>query len=95
MVKGTNALRRIVFTFLSVALYFSLFAQTNVAKTVSITSNCGGYYEYLPANYSSTTQKYPVVFYLHSAAVYGKGTSSDLQKLLTEGIPYYINNKSF
>ena len=95
MEKGTNALRRILLSFLSVTLLFSAFAQTNTAKTVSITANCGGYYEYLPASYNSTTQKYPVVFYLHSAAVYGKGTSTDLQKLLTEGIPYYINNKTF
>src|SRR5438045_1234494 len=71
----------------------NIFAQTPITRSVSISSNCGGYYEYVPANYNSSSQKYPVIFYMHSATAVGTGSSTDLSKILLEGPFYFINNK--
>jgi hypothetical protein len=70
-------------------------AQTHKPRTVTINSNCGGYYEYLPANYSTSTKYFPVIFYIPSYAAIGSGSSTDLKKVLNESIPYYIYTNKF
>jgi lysophospholipase L1-like esterase/dienelactone hydrolase len=82
-----------VVTFLVIGSY--CFSQTHTPKTVSITSNCNGYYEYLPVNYATSGKQYPLLVYCGGAGTFGSGTTSQLSKLLAEGPPYYINNKQF
>src|ERR1700676_2374305 len=84
----------IVLTGISITL--SLKAQTHTPRTVNVSPNCHGYWEYLPANYNSTTTKYPVIIYMHGGASYGDGSASSLNIMLqNEGIPYYINQGLF
>jgi len=71
------------------------FSQTHTPKTVSITSNCKGYYEYLPIDYANSGKQYPLLIYCAGAASFGSGTTSQLSKLLAEGPAYYINNNQF
>lgn len=72
-------------------------SQTNTPRTVSITGNCGGYMEYLPADYpTATTKKYPTIIYIHGGASFGAGTSASLIAMDTvEGIPLYIAKGQF
>lgn len=78
-------------------LFFSgsllrLNGQTHTPKTVSINAACGGYYEYLPVNYSTTTGKYPVLIYISGGnAAMGNGTTSSMAILLNQGVPRVIN----
>ena len=70
--------------------------QTFLPRTVNIIPKCQGYYEYLPVNYSSNTNKYPLILYLHGGASFGNGTTAQLASLLNyEGVPYYINKGLF
>lgn len=94
----TNALLKKVQFFLMAALMlcaFTLRSQTHLPKTMTISTNCYGYYEYLPANYASSTSGFPLIIYSGGAGSFGNGTSTQLPKLLTEGIPYYIKNGQF
>lgn len=83
-------------TFLLIAFILassvSVVSQTHIAKTVTINSNCKGFYEYLPENYNSSDNKFPLIIYCSGAGSLGNGSATDLRKLISEGIPYYINN---
>jgi hypothetical protein len=53
----------------------------------------GGYLEYLPAGYDSTSpQLYPAIIFLHGSGERGMGTPTDLQKLVGNGPPKMIKN---
>jgi hypothetical protein len=53
----------------------------------------GGYLEYLPAGYDSTSpQLYPAIIFLHGSGERGMGTATDLQKLVANGPPKMIKN---
>lgn len=87
-----------LFLYRSVLLLFfsgsllKLNAQTHTPKTVSINAACGGYYEYLPVNYSTTTGKYPLLIYISGGnAAFGNGTTSSMAILLNQGVPRVIN----
>lgn len=72
------------------------FAQTHTPKTVAINVNCGGYYEYLPQGFSwADSKRYPVIVYLHGYGDVGSGSNTDLQKLLLNALPKYINDGVF
>lgn len=62
------------------------YAQVQTARTVPISSNCQGFYEYLPAGYSSGNTRYPLLVFLHGIGEEGNG-STDLPKLLDNGSP--------
>lgn len=68
--------------------------QTHVPRNVNVTANCGGFYEYLPANYAASTKKFPLLISFHGAGSYGNGTT-DLNKVLRENAAYYININQF
>lgn len=51
------------------------------AITANITTNCGGYYRALPARYDSTTQKYPLLIFLHGKSALGNGSAAALPKI--------------
>lgn len=85
------------FRLLLVVLFFSsslseLNAQTHTPKTVAINEACGGYWEYLPVNYSSTTGKYPLLIYISGGnGAFGNGTASSMAIILNQGVPRVIN----
>src|SRR5215217_4301948 len=62
---------------------------------VAINGNCNGYVEYLPEGYATSGQTYPLLIFLEGIGETGDGSLSDLQKLLNNGTPTYINNGSF
>ncbi|HEY4208119.1 MAG TPA: hypothetical protein VGM31_14945, partial [Puia sp.] len=66
--------------------------QTNTPRTVKINGNCGGFMEYLPADYNTSGGKtYPTIVYIHGGASFGGGTAASLANLAkVEGIPLYI-----
>jgi predicted peptidase len=66
--------------------------QTAISVTVS--PNCGGFYQALPANYNSTTKKYPLLIFLHGYGELGNGTT-DLPKVLNNAVPKLINEHLF
>lgn len=54
----------------------------------------GGYYQALPARYSETSKKYPLLLFIHGGGQFGNG-SYDLPLLLNEGIPQLLDEKKF
>jgi predicted peptidase len=60
----------------------------------SINSCVGGYYIFVPAHYWTSGQRYPLIFYTSGDGVYGNGTT-DLPKVLNEGLPLLLKQKTF
>ena len=60
-------------------------------KQVAINSNVSGYYETLPARYSLTTKKYPLIVFIHGIGELGTG----LSRLNCCGLPYHIKGGTF
>jgi dienelactone hydrolase len=82
-----------------VSFIFSFFitnvnAQVQTARNISMTSNSKGFYEYLPTGYSSGTQTYPMILFLHGMGELGNGVS-DLPKVLNTGLPALIQKGKF
>lgn len=71
----------------------SSFSQQLVTGTVSIDTNCNGYYTYLPKDYS-TDRKFPLLIFLHGMGELGNG-ATDLPKLLRSGPMKLIANGTF
>ncbi len=71
------------------------FSQSHTPRTITINSNCKGFYEYLPVNYASSSSTFPLIVYCGGGGSFGNGSASQLLKLLDEGIPYYIKNNQF
>ncbi len=72
-------------------------AQTQrlVPVTARIHDQIGGYYESLPADYTTnTSKKYPLLISLHGIGEVGDG-SSQLPKLLNNSLPRLINSGGF
>jgi hypothetical protein len=70
------------------------FAQTFTPRYVSITSNTHGFYEYLPAGYSSGSATYPLMITLAGTGETGNGVS-DLPAMLHNGPPQLISEGKF
>lgn len=62
--------------------------------TYNVSANIQGYYKSLPARYDESTEKYPVIIWLHGGGQYGNG-STDLPLIIEEGIPKLLNEKKF
>src|SRR3569833_2347945 len=80
-------------------LFFSIYsqAQSFSPRYNTVDGNCGGYYEYLPQGYSSSSsQTYPVIIAIHGIGELGNGTT-DLGNLLNcwVSLPRLIENKAF
>ncbi len=84
--------------YLFMAFYFlvsiSLYAQVQTPRTITINSNCNGFYEYLPEGYSTTGKTFPLMIFIHGIGELGNG-SSDLSTVLRNGPPKLINNGTF
>lgn len=65
---------------------------TPVARNVG--PNVSAYYVALPALYSQTTKKYPVLVFIHGSGQFGDGIK-DLSKLLTDGPPRLLRDSAF
>lgn len=64
------------------------------AINVNVNNNIGGYMEALPARYSLTTKKYPLLIFLHGVGELGNGTT-DLSKVTNNAVANLIKNKKF
>lgn len=90
------ACRIMLILFIGVFSFQDVKAQTHTPRTVAINAACGGYYEYLPINYSTTTGKYPVLIYFSGGnAAQGNGTASSMAIILNQGVPRVINENNF
>lgn len=64
------------------------------AVTKEINHNVKGYYEALPAGYSQSAKKYPIIIYFHGSGQIGNG-STDLDKVLNAGLAKVLAEKRF
>lgn len=60
----------------------------------SINADIGGYYVALPTHYLTSGKKYPLLFFLSGAGVYGNG-NTDLYKMLKEALPLLLKENIF
>ncbi|HUQ66593.1 MAG TPA: PHB depolymerase family esterase [Flavitalea sp.] len=60
-------------------------------RQIAINSNVSGYYETLPARYSLTTKRYPLIVFIHGVGELGTG----LSRLNCCGLPYHIKGGTF
>jgi pimeloyl-ACP methyl ester carboxylesterase len=63
----------------------------HTAKYISINSNTAGYWESLPARYSVTTKKYPLIVFIHGIGELG----TTLSRINCCGLPKHLYNKTF
>lgn len=93
--KSTRLLSSALIIFLSFSSF--CYSQVQTPKYSAINGNCGGYYEYLPQGYgTSTWQSYPLIVALHGIGELGNGTN-DLANLLNcwTSLPRLIANGGF
>lgn len=70
---------------ISTILPLMLSGQTLTPIQHSIHSNIGGYYESLPADYTTdTTKKFPLLIYMHSVSARGNGSLAQLPRILSD-----------
>ncbi len=70
-------------------------SQVQTAKHIAITGNTGGFYEYLPQGYNSSSESYPLLIAIHGLGELGDGGSWELQRILSNGVPNVIKNGQF
>ena len=90
MENSTYVSRRLLHLLFFVILGVSTQAQ-QIAK--GLTAGNGkyiGFYEYKPADYKPTGEKYPLIIFLHGVSERGNGTT-ELAKVLAQAIPRYIS----
>ncbi len=76
----------------------SVIAQTQspVYLSQSIANNSvKSYYEYLPADYATSTKNYPLIIFVHGINQVGTGSVADLPKVLIYGLPKLISQGNF
>ena len=66
-------------------------APVHTAKYVAINSNVSGFWQTLPARYSLTTKRYPLIVFIHGIGELGTG----LSRVNCCGLPHHISNKTF
>lgn len=88
MTKPVNATFR---TLVLVLFFFaSVIAQGQDPQKAKMTPDGRGYLEYLPSGYSTSSEKYPVIVFLHGSGERGTGSPTDLEKVKRNGPPKYI-----
>jgi hypothetical protein len=63
-----------------------------VAKRAPAANGGLGYLQYLPDDYSQTTQTYPTIIFLHGSGERGNGTAAQLARVALHGPPLHIKN---
>ena len=87
---------RYILLSLFLLLFTGLTAQVQTARYVSMTPLSNAYYEYLPKGYSAnSTQKYPLMIFIHGSGEIGDGSLAQLKKVLKNGPPKLINLGTF
>ncbi|MEO6001451.1 MAG: carbohydrate-binding protein [Chitinophagaceae bacterium] len=81
--------------FLLLLIFCAATAQTHTPRYQAITASIGGFYEYLPQGYSTETQSYPLIIFIHGIGELGNGSPSMLPTVLYNGIPRVINDGKF
>ncbi|PWT95152.1 MAG: hypothetical protein C5B52_18385 [Bacteroidetes bacterium] len=66
------------------------FCQVQTPHSITINSNCHGFYDYLPINYGTSGINYPLLIFIHGAGELGNGTTQ-LKDVLFNGPPRLIN----
>ena len=81
---------------LSVCLAMPVLAlsQVHTPRYISTGPNSNGYYEYLPAGYSTSQTSYPLIIFMQGEGTLGNGVSG-LPLILVEGLPMVINDRQF
>jgi predicted peptidase len=69
--------------------------QVKQVLTTPIDTNIGGYLEYVPGDYATTTRIYPLMIFCHGLGELGTGSSTDLDKVAVNGPPKLIKNNQF
>ena len=69
-------------------------AQVQTPRNISTGPNSNGFYEYLPAGYSSGSSLFPLLVFLHGSGEVGNG-GSDLPLVLHHGPPQLISQGKF
>src|SRR6478609_1699347 len=75
--------------------YTLALGQANPNQTAKVTPCCwpysgGGFLQYLPPDYNSNTDKYPLMIFLHGLGEKGNGTT-DIWRVAANGVPKIIN----
>lgn len=86
-------MKKAVLSLFFVSLCFLCVSQSWTPKRIQLSYGIGGFYEYLPQGYNSST-KYPVIIFLHGIGEQGNGTS-DLYKIESTGLPQVIKSGNF
>ena len=73
---------------------FLAISQIHTPRYISTGPNSNGYYEYLPAGYSTGKTSYPLLVFMQGEGTLGNGVSG-LPLILKEGIPMVINKGQF
>ena len=82
--------------FCSFFLAKSSTAQVQTARSgVAINAHCHGFYEYLPQGYSTGSQLYPMIVFLHGIGECGDGSAAQLPYVLRNGPPKLISQGTF
>lgn len=85
--------------FLSLGLLFlfkTITAQVQTERYLSMTPLSNAFYEYLPQGYSpNSSQKYPLMIFIHGSGEIGDGSKSQLKKVLKHGPPKAIEEGKF
>src|SRR5688572_25454794 len=61
----------------------------------NITPNSGGYYEALPPSYDTSSEKFPLLVFIHGGGEIGNGSEQELPLILIHSVPKRIANKTF
>ena len=92
-----HTLRRRAFLLVIIAMsafQLAALSQVQTARYISTSANSNGFYEYLPQGYSTGSQQYPLLVFLHGIGEIGNGVS-DLPTVLRNGPPKLIANGTF
>ncbi len=66
--------------------------KLNAQQIAKVDNNGTGYLEYLPNNYNSNNNLYPVIIFLHGSGERGNGSPEELERVKKNGPPKYIEN---
>src|SRR5256885_12945628 len=94
--KATRALLTLAMSILLTVFMNQAQAQVQTPRyNTSMTANSHGFYEYLPAGYSTGTKTYPLLICLHGVGEEGDGSTTSLPIILRHGPCKVINQGQF
>lgn len=81
--------KHVLLSMLAVVFSASFILAQN--QTAKVTPGGTGYYEYLPPDYSSNSNNYPIVIFFHGIGERGNGTT-EIFKVANAGPPKFVKN---